>query len=318
MKTFTQKVAILILLFLVCKYYSFSQTYNPFPQKYGKWIINREGPTGPDVSGPSMWNLTQYETNGDTVLRGFTYKKMMATNELKDIPMGPYMDIWAYNLGPKHLSFAYRNDIPTKKVYILTDANKVINGKLTTEYLWYDFNDIKVGDTLKITYADETEGTVDYDRISVKKMGMKSICSSDHKIFYFNCQLGGDSGRLIEGLGFADNFIKTFAVCPFEPNYIYSTHFSCSPTGTRDEQKNAPTVSAFPNPAFNTLQIKWSEPQQPQAIEWSIVDCLGKVILQKNNESEFIDVSALSRGLYFIILTDKRGNYYKNKFIKQE
>jgi hypothetical protein len=29
-------------------------------------------------------------------------------------------------------------------------------------------------------------------------------------------------------------------------------------------------------------------------------------------------MSGLTKGLYFIIISDKAGNYYKNKFMKQE
>jgi hypothetical protein len=317
MKNFTSYTIMLIAFFLMYNHCSFSQgtSYSPFPEKYGRWLIKRGGPYGDGEV--EKWNLTLYETAGDTILGGFTYKKVIATDELQNISPGP-KDIWSYNLGVKHLSFAYRNDIPHKKVYILTDANMVINGKLTTEYLWYDFDSTKVGDTLKSTYSLVLVSQVEYNRIKVAKTDSTFICGSYHKRCNFYC--GGNFGTddLIEGVGFHDNFIKTHAECLFEPRYLYTTYFSCSPTNVFDEGKLVPVVSIFPNPVFNTLQIKWPEQDKNALLRYSIMDCLGKVIFQGEDTPEFIDVSGLTKGLYFLTVSDRAGTYYKNKFIKQE
>jgi hypothetical protein len=302
------KAAILILFFLICNYFSYSQIYNPFPEKYGKWIINRDGPNGPGEI--EKWNLTLYETGGDTIVAGLKYKKIMVTAELSVYPSSK--SIWSHDFGSRQLAFAYRNDITNKKVYILTDSNEVINGKLTKEYVWYNFN-LKINDTItEYTYALNVHGQ--FARRKVKSIDSIFICGRYERIFSFDCKAW--DRRLIEGVGFKDHFIKTDPTCgSVDPPYLYKTEFSCSPTSISRETESLPAIFISPNPASDRLQVRWFYTKQS---EWFIVDCQGKFMLQKNDESEFIDISKLSAGMYFIILTDKQGHYYKDKFIKQE
>lgn len=314
--TMTRPLILMICCIWLLGDKSFSQasSYTPFPQGYARWIINRDGPHGPGANG--RWNLTQYETGSDTVINGFTYKNVKVSEELKDIYPGP-KNIWTYNYGPKKLAFAYRNDIPGKRVYILTDTNRLINGNLKKEFLWYDFNS-EIGDTLKSTYAiNWRQGFVDYKRITVSNNDSLFLCGEYRKRYKFKCEGGGFNDRLIEGAGFESNFIETHTYCLFEPLFIYTTDFSCSPTSVEDEYTSQNTVSFYPNPADEHLQILWNQQSQQEQFNIAISDCSGRTVLQNTSDKGWIDVSMLKKGIYIIFLTDKQGRVYKDKFIKQ-
>lgn len=306
-------IPLFLFLFVIGEEQAFSQThlYQPFPEKYGKWLIKEDGPLGPGEV--NHWNLTVYETAGDTVLNGITYKKVAATPELTNISPGPF-DIWALNYGPKHLAFAYRNDTPNKKVYILTDLDGLINGNLKNEYLWYDFN-IEAGDTVNSSYAIAwTKQNVDYKRITASKIDSVLVCGRYEKQIHFNCP--EFINELVEGVGFADNFIKTYIACMFEPVYLNTTYFKCSPDELNDETHSSPFISVFPNPASQTLQLKWDKKQYTPD-RYLITDCLGKVVLQ-NKMNELVDISSLKEGMYFITVTGKEEtDFAKSKFLKQ-
>lgn len=71
-------------------------------------------------------------------------------------------------------------------------------------------------------------------------------------------------------------------------------------------------ISIYPNPASGTLFIK-----TPQAISYTVCDVVGKTILSGNaNGLANIDVSSLSKGLYFIRIT-ANGQQAVKRFIKE-
>jgi hypothetical protein len=305
------RFCILITLLITCQLFS-QVPYTPFPKKVGRWVIKTDGP---QENAFRKWAFTLYETDGDTIIAGTTFMKVKASELLENISPGP-LDVWTLPYGPLHLSFAYRNDIPNKKVYILADSTETINGKLVKEYLWYDFN-LSVGDTLKKSFAITFPSS---ERSIVSGQDSILICGGSARRFHFECGGQWDSSYddLIEGIGFNDNFLKTHYECYFEPYYLYTTYFTCSPLYTESQLKNELAVTVFPNPVSQMLQLKWSGAEQQKSVACYIVDCLGKIILEKNNADNLIDISFLSNGMYLIVLKDKEGNSYQRKFIKQE
>jgi len=73
------------------------------------------------------------------------------------------------------------------------------------------------------------------------------------------------------------------------------------------------TLSIFPNPVKNTLNIKF---ENINLLKLEIVDLLGKPVITKQADFELIDVNSLKSGIYFLKLyTDKET--ITKKFIKQ-
>lgn len=309
------RMYLLCMLGMVATPALFSQTagYSPFPEHYGKWVISEEYI---DDSGGNRneWSYIAYETSGDTVLSGYTYKKVSGSAKTPHLHYP--VDVWTYDFGPRKLAFAYRNDIQQKKVYILTDSNEVTNGNLTNEYVWYDFN-IKVGDTLKKTYVTGFDNSFDVQRRMVMVQDTLFICGKYQRRSYFNCAGGFQKDRMIEGVGFIDNFIRTDRYCPFEPIFLSTTYFTCSPQGIQNPAKFTADVSAYPNPVLDILHLKWSEPIHPFSIQCLIMDSSGKWVSENSDAKDEINISQLAKGFYILQVKDKEGNFYRNRFVKQ-
>jgi hypothetical protein len=74
-------------------------------------------------------------------------------------------------------------------------------------------------------------------------------------------------------------------------------------------------INIYPNPFANELQIKVNTTKNLTSLE--IYSATGTKIKQvKFNHSERINVSDLTNGIYLIVLTDKNGNRYTRKMIK--
>jgi hypothetical protein len=134
--------------------------------------------------------------------------------------------------------------------------------------------------------------------------------------FNFGCSLGGFETSLIEGAGFKDKFDVTgyLGYCPFEPSAVYSTGFSsCSVTSVKDYDKEN-QIKLFPSPANTELNINSSL----RIIDYIIMNNFGAIILkEKLSDSQSINITSLTNGLYIIRMQDKSGNNYQSKFIKQ-
>ncbi|MBA3680785.1 MAG: T9SS type A sorting domain-containing protein [Bacteroidetes bacterium] len=294
---------ILFGLLIVMNNFSFSQTsvYKPFPESFAVWKVSGSHNIGPFSS--AYYSYQKYFADGDIIVNSVSYKKVKYYN----YPGGnPYQ-----SPGSPIVAFAYRNDSVNKKVYYLN-----VTAPNAVEQLWYDFN-LNVGDTLKNTFAFTNPAWANNSnqRRIVSSIDSVAFCGIYYKRFNFNCA-GGFNTRLIEGVGFEDNFTQTaFGDCPFEPHTIYSTLFStCDPTAIQKfyDKKNA--LKVFPNPANSSLKVNSDFPLN----NYAIYDNLGDLVTSQNIlEDKVIDVSKISNGLYILKVEDEKGNPFYSKFIKE-
>ncbi|MCW3085993.1 MAG: hypothetical protein JWP12_3359 [Bacteroidetes bacterium] len=309
-------IILLLILFTVQGLAQIS-VYKPFPT-YGRWNVETVGPYDPSGGGPAplTYKYEIFESNGDTVIGSYTYKIVRLSQRTITGP-GPFPPY-----SPWTFSFAYRNDIPAKQVYIYTNIpDHYQAGTLIPAHyqdtLFYDFN-LNVGDTLKESYVFNPldTGSYTYSRRIVASIDSVLICGEFHKQFNFVCDDFSD--ELVEGMGFADHFMHTFETCPFEPVYLSTTTFSCTLTSANDPQ-NIPTdnVSIFPNPASSTIQLSDTK-NIVLPFDYSITDCLGRLV-NKGTATGYktIDISALENGLYFLMILDKQKKTFQGKFLKQ-
>ena len=120
----TLKISTLLFIILIISNTIVSQinVYKPFPQVYGHWRINQQHFGSPP--GPQTLSYHDYVANGDTVVGTYTYKKVTYFSQTGPLTFSPHV-----------FKFAYRNDIPNKKVYYLD-----VTGGINKDTLWYDFN----------------------------------------------------------------------------------------------------------------------------------------------------------------------------------
>ena len=72
------------------------------------------------------------------------------------------------------------------------------------------------------------------------------------------------------------------------------------------------SLTIFPNPAKNLLQIKWDS----EIEEIRIIDSLGKILLVQTQNNTEINVEHLSKGIYTLEISTGNGKIFR-KFIKE-
>lgn len=82
------------------------------------------------------------------------------------------------------------------------------------------------------------------------------------------------------------------------------------------DSKNKNIISVYPNPANDKLYINFNSDNGSEKINYSIIDLYGRMVLEnKFNSAEYIDISNLAEGVYFIRIVDGM-QVSTNKFIK--
>ena len=85
-------------------------------------------------------------------------------------------------------------------------------------------------------------------------------------------------------------------------------------SGIADSQEKPKNdLLVYPNPANDRLYISYTS--ENQKINFSIIDLLGKIILSSNMDADYIDISMLESGVYFIQLNSEN-KISTAKFIK--
>lgn len=97
-------------------------------------------------------------------------------------------------------------------------------------------------------------------------------------------------------------------------NNIHALSFFYSVlSSTRNERLPAESISIFPNPTKDFINIDIDK----TITSFEIYDRSGRLIMQKSDSSNTIDVSQLINGLYTIVFADRDDKYYFSQFIKQ-
>jgi hypothetical protein len=277
-----------------------NNSYKPFPENYGKWIVHEIRWGAPSCPhSDDYWQ--KYEMKGDTVVGAHSYKKVYVANSTG------YPDAnGVVPFGSSKFSFGYRNDSINKKVYYL-----IVSGGANKDTLWYDFN-LGVGDTLANTYAYHGYSSTN-ERGIVSSIDSLTICGRKYKRFNFACQ-GGFNTSLVEGQGFQDRFFETaFIDCPFEPCTTFDTDFAhCKVDGITETGPENPRISLNPNPVAGLLTIKG---EQSLIKRSEVLDSSGRLLLKQSSDTH-IEVGSLSPGLYLLRINTTKGEVFL-KFIKE-
>ena len=133
-------------------------------------------------------------------------------------------------------------------------------------------------------------------------------------IFYFYTDANPDSGSVRVVFRNVNNTNNRY----FQKFYGFSTQ-----VGIQDQFEDASVLSIYPNPAAGELRIKNAE-SGIKKIE--IYNTVGRNVLSafapslssgiKSLEDEFLNISSLPPGIYFITLTDKTNKKITRKFVK--
>ncbi|MBP6455683.1 MAG: T9SS type A sorting domain-containing protein [Chitinophagaceae bacterium] len=301
-----------ILLFIISCIYFFeakAQTYTPLHLDVGtSWVVRTGSFTYPGFKTKTI----KYTSVKDTIMKEFTYYKFESIyfEENENMQFG----YKTYNEGTG-IPFYLRNDTIKKTVYSY-------NGNLQ-DILIYDFfksvgdffylhGGITIGSNYKIDSVN-VENILGVNRTVLKKID--SITSSVPYQF----------SRLIEGIGSEQGFIDyTIEIDQFEfsirtlcVKYNGQTLYGdtsawCDLVLSTQNNSLNNTISIFPNPAQNKIFINANE---EKITSYCIKDILGKTLLKENLNSNQIDISTLSNGIYFIQFQNDKKQFGVKKFV---
>ena len=287
------KKSILIIFLSLCVIGLKAQSwvYQPFPTTTAVWRSHHTSSSGTD-------DVIKMQMEGDTILGGFACKK------LYNVSTGFYY--WG----------ALRQDIPAKKVYYTPPS--------LPEELLYDFN-LTIGDTVR-----KTPGL---DTLLVSSIDSTLVGANFHKIFIISgTNPANDPADIVEGVGYTSDLfwdfeytfenvwmLECFAVdnaarmFPY-PGTIYP--YQCFITvgmGELEEGK----LNVLPNPIKDiaTISITCGD---NYSIE--VIGMLGQIIYRNKVSGTFfksIDFSDFNNGIYFVRLSDTKGNSVVKKVVKQ-
>ncbi len=86
--------------------------------------------------------------------------------------------------------------------------------------------------------------------------------------------------------------------------------------GVDNKAKSDGTFKVYPNPANDKLYVQFNSTDISEKTTYSIVDLFGRTVLEnKYNATEYIDISVLAEGVYFIQIVNGTQTA-TNKFIK--
>ena len=282
-----------------------SWVYHPLPSDSLVWLESYQ-----DWEG--IYHYYIKEMVGDTTIGSYTYKKL-------------YQSAWwstPFYTPPVPLGYigAVRQDIPAKRVYRINTSG--------VEDLLYDFNKVP-GDTFAILTAPMP------DTLYIQSVDSVIVGTTYHKTFAITSSTGlGMPSDLIEGVGnragfgnyydygfeygyqllcFSHSNVQQYPIAGVMPGgpYCYIS------VGLIEVEKNNFKVEVMPNPTFDAfhLNINCKENYSIQITNES-----GQLMLQKDyqtsNELTF-DVSSYPEGIYFIRLSDVKGNSAVKKIVKK-
>ncbi len=97
---------------------------------------------------------------------------------------------------------------------------------------------------------------------------------------------------------------------------IRPVFWSTNPSISGIKEYEHTTFKLYPNPAMNFIRISHEGIQNKENLSAEITDCLGRRVLYTGNIPEQIDVSSLSPGLYFVVISENGRPLTTLKFIK--
>ena len=296
-----RKIIVVFLMMILAKSL-IGQNYIPLPMENAIWCSTY----GCTMFGEGWCDKNyQYLTNGDTIINSLHYTKIIRNESSLYVPCscGGYYTLM-------------RQDTSARKVYVRSN---------NTDIILYDFTQ-NIGDTVNslIFPSSSCPGIIITDIDSIL------IDSVFHRRLVINqvpsgCVIG--TNYFIEGVGCSGGLFEMefgfewggylFCVMHNGQTIYPDSTYNCSLHAIKEESKVESTISIFPNPADKEISID-NPAIKNKAGSISIYNLQGQLPLQQTAKEEKteIDVSAFSKGMYFVRM-ETDGGTVCGKFVKK-
>ena len=312
--------------------YAQTNIYHALPDSGYYWNVINLGTECETGSADTIQGYFLYTTiQGDTLVGAKRYKKVYATNNLKEI---------VYFMG------YFYEDTLNRKVYVVTDNPD--DHTITEESLLYDFN-IGIGETVD-DYFDfwtfDEDHPANSNVISVDSIEIESVYRRRIGIQYelFQCdnkkEIKIDTTYWIEGIGNTAGFTLPFLI-PMNAGEYAVDVLACVSNGAEvvfinpHEWHNCDSVflkfipiidlnseeivTVYPQPADQLLNIELNLGSREGNFTIQILDLSGKLVYRQVYFTADINipVNNIQTGIYLIKIQYETGVYFSRKIIIQ-
>lgn len=286
------------ICFLCFSSLCYSQTYQSFPSDSAMW---KEWAYEVDASHMDSWDY-QYFIQGDTIISGMTYHKVLKTGTFYQSSAASY----GYNYVNQYTG-GIRED-NSKHIYFYPPL-------ATSEGLLYDFN-LNLGDTLGYWMNNDSPDNW------VSSVDSVLIGAQYHKRYFISGDTTSSIGRnyvaLIEGVGSTFGLLgrlipvfesESHLVCFSRDGimqYNDGTTTTCNPVIINvSENKREIDIKIFPNPTRGEFYIT-SKTNEKRHIK--MFNILGEQVysIETQQEQKLINISQLPKGFYTVQIQQKQ------------
>lgn len=298
---------------------SYGQGYIPIPDTLAVWRQSFGGGGGP---GQVIYLKEQIFTAEKVTIASFTYTALRKTGHRKPNYSSPQL------FGFTDTLFGYfRNDISAQQVLFRYNLND------TSDRILYDFS-LNIGDTIPSTWIGNNWLNVIDSIDTVWMFGTPR----KRLLFYDYSGIPFATGAIIEGVGsihgfaadltvpleptwsdlecfsFKDSAYSEFAAPPDFKHPVYSGS-SCWLYSEIKEFENHSSITTFPNPFSNQLNISFEDNEQTTI---SLYNFLGQLVLQQTfTNNTTVNTAQLAEGIYIYELRNEAGTVKTGKVVKQ-
>ncbi len=274
----------------------FGQDYYPIVQQNREWNVLQV------TEGLGWWDTTYYTFNykldGDTFINDLSYLKVYVSYE--GIPLN-----WTFD-------GCIRED----------SSGKVYFRFWGTDYLKYDFG-AQTGDTIEIYTHDGYPV-----QARVGSIDSVAINGTYRKVFDLDYLSYGDTHeKWIEGIGSNRGILQsgqagyvggwTWFLCESDNGeliYVNSDFGTCSLFNVGIKETNSFGILLSPNPARGKIKVEYPETIKPEAI--SMFDFTGKKIKEFEPSLNYLDISGIPSGIYFLNLIYEKAEIIKKILVE--
>lgn len=312
----------ILLFFTLVTIDAAAQNYIPIPEANAMWNVHEQSfmPCG---SSEFQWaNEDKTITiNGDTIINGFTYKKLYSTGHFYTTSVFPNppqycndnLDYYFYNV----YYGAFRNDIAAKQVMFFLNS-------YPSECLMFDFN-LNIGSSLTSISCmmNPPNGIVLADTSIVLGGVSRRVLTYGYN---YSSSFGFETSTIIEGIGSLSaglidkyhHFEWSSTLLCFSVNNvtIYPDSFSTCDIidAVKEPLADENIISIFPNPFSESSTVLFNKPLYNAT--FSLYSLPGEKVAETtgiNGESFQLNRGNLSSGIYLFDVREKEKSIGRGK-----
>jgi hypothetical protein len=288
------KTTVIAIFCLILAGKTFSQDYYPLIMEDNTWNVLCVTFNPPF---DNYYSTVTYKLSGDTTFNSLTYKKTYSSWE--EIP-----ENW--------ILYGFMREDTDKQVWLKTEF-------ATQESLMYDFSvavadSVLVGQQAPVNLLVDSITTVTINGTERYKYWLSGIEDMDYHESWIE-GIGSDKGIVWSGsAGLTGGWYELLCLSNNgEQIFMNPAYDFCYLSTVKIDENITESIHIYPIPTSNSL--KFNNINNVEIVSISILDFSGRKIKEFRPNSEVLDISSLTSGIYFLKMNTEKGEILM-KFIK--